>query len=240
MKYIKLLLLLVLVSCNSTKQIKGYFENLEKTKKLNNTEYTVKVKGSNVESSFNKKGDFKLDYPKNGGSIIVSNDDNYVIIKENIPEDTQGVIVLVDDVREMITFVKKGEDFEKQYINAVFSFNLLLSKIDQFSIYPGCENVGVEEYKKCFRKKVTRHAQRYFDVELANELGMTAGRKTIFILFEIDEKGKIDVISVKAPHPLLKKVGERIVKKMPVMKPGMNRGKPVSIRYTLPISFHVE
>ena len=85
-----------------------------------------------------------------------------------------------------------------------------------------------------------KHVQRYFDAELANELGLAPGKKRIFVQFKIDKDGSITSVNARAPHPRLKKEAERIAKKLPKMVPGRQRGKPVRVGYTLPITFNVE
>ncbi len=98
----------------------------------------------------------------------------------------------------------------------------------------------MEQYKRCFQKKINKHIRRYFDAEIANEIGMASGRKRIFTVFEIDKQGKAKIISVKAPHPRLKKEGEWIIKKLPLMKPAVNRNKSLNIKYALRITFNVQ
>ena len=59
-------------------------------------------------------------------------------------------------------------------------------------------------------------------------------------MFKIDQTGSITEIQARAPHPRLQKEAERVVKTLPKMTPGKQRGRPVSVRYSLPISFLVE
>ena len=47
-------------------------------------------------------------------------------------------------------------------------------------------------------------------------------------------------IRAKAPHPKLQKEAIRIVKLLPKMKPGRQRGKAVGVKYTLPMRIEVE
>ncbi|MDA8762380.1 energy transducer TonB [Flavobacteriaceae bacterium] len=43
-----------------------------------------------------------------------------------------------------------------------------------------------------------------------------------------------------APHPKLQKEAIRIIKLLPKMKPGRQRGKAVGVKYTLPMRIEVE
>jgi protein TonB len=85
-----------------------------------------------------------------------------------------------------------------------------------------------------------KHFARKFDAELPNELGLSPGKKRLIMLFKIDKVGNIVDIRVKAPHPKLKKEATRIIKLLPKMKPGRQRGKPVGVKYTLPMRIEVE
>ena len=62
------------------------------------------------------------------------------------------------------------------------------------------------------------------------------GRVTVSFIIEKD--GSIsDVKPVRSVHPLLDKEAVRMVKSMPKWSPGKNNGKPVRVRYNLPVMF---
>jgi protein TonB len=75
---------------------------------------------------------------------------------------------------------------------------------------------------------------------LASDLGLSPGKKRIFVMFKIDKTGGITEIRARAPHPRLQKEAERVVRTLPRMTPGKQRGRPVAVRYSLPIAFQVE
>ena len=59
--------------------------------------------------------------------------------------------------------------------------------------------------------------------------------------FVIEKNGSIKEVSVlKSIHPSLDKEAVRILKSMPKWKPGKQGGKPVRVRFTLPISFRMQ
>ena len=56
--------------------------------------------------------------------------------------------------------------------------------------------------------------------------------------FIVNKDGSIvDVVVVRGVHPSLDAEAVRVVKTMPKWKPGLQRGKAVRVKYTLPISF---
>ena len=85
-----------------------------------------------------------------------------------------------------------------------------------------------------------KFVQENFNVKLANTLGLTSGKKKIYVQFKIGTDGNIIDVKARAPHPVLKEETINMIKKLPKMKPGEQRGKKVRVRYTLPITFNVK
>ncbi|MFC2127678.1 energy transducer TonB [Bacteroidota bacterium] len=112
--------------------------------------------------------------------------------------------------------------------------------IEDIPVFPGCEKGTKDEKKACFSKQISKFINRKFNANLASDLGLSAGKKRIFVMFKIDKTGSITEIRARAPHPRLQKEAERVVKMLPKMIPGKQRGRPVAVRYSLPISFQVE
>ena len=65
------------------------------------------------------------------------------------------------------------------------------------------------------------------------------GRVTVRFIVEKD--GSIsDVKPVLSVHPLLNKEAVRVVKSMPKWSPGKHNGKPVRVRFNLPVMFKLK
>jgi len=112
-------------------------------------------------------------------------------------------------------------------------------RIEKAPVYPGCERKKTDdERRKCFSKKITKLVQKKFNTDLASELGLS-GKQKIYVQFKIDKNGNITEIKTRAPHAALEKEAERVINKIPKMKPGLQRGKPVNVMYQLPIIFQV-
>lgn len=111
--------------------------------------------------------------------------------------------------------------------------------IEDVPVFPGCKG-NKQKLKACFNQKMSKHFQKKFDSDLPNELGLSPGKKRIIMLFKIDKSGNVVDIRAKAPHPRLQKEAVRIVKLLPKMTPGKQRGKPVGVKYTLPVRIDVE
>jgi protein TonB len=143
------------------------------------------------------------------------------IIESTETDETEAVeIVEVEEVEEVIEDV---------------SFMI----IEDVPVFPGCKG-SKDQLKKCFSKKVQKHFSKKFDADLPNELGLSAGRKRVFIGFKIDRTGNIVDVQARAPHPKIKNEVVKVMKQLPRMKPGKQRGKPVGVKYSIPFTLIVE
>lgn len=150
-------------------------------------------------------------------------------IEETVIESTEtdeSEEIIVEDIQEV-------EEVEEVVEDVPFAI------IEEVPVFPGCSGTKAQK-KACLNKKLQRHIQRNFNAELANELGLSPGKKRIYVQFKIDKDGSITNVMARAPHPRLKKEAERVARKIPKMKPGRQRGRAVRVGYTLPITFNVE
>jgi len=113
------------------------------------------------------------------------------------------------------------------------------SVIENVPVFPGCESLEKnEERKECMSKEISQFVNENFDVNLAKELNLK-GNARVYVQFKIDKTGKIVDVRTRAPHPILQAEEERIINKLPIMKPGEQGGKKVGVLYSLPISFRI-
>ena len=63
----------------------------------------------------------------------------------------------------------------------------------------------------------------------------------VFVKFVVDRNGKITNIGIaKGSHPALNDEAVRVVSTLPNWKPAVYKNRPISVYYTLPISFRLE
>ncbi|WP_298991490.1 energy transducer TonB [Polaribacter marinivivus] len=146
------------------------------------------------------------------------------VIESTETDETEAVVV--EEIEEIEEVEEVVEDV---------SFMI----IENVPVFPGCTGNN-EELKACFSKMVQKHFSRKFDAELPNELGLSPGKKRVFIGFKIDRQGNIVNIQARAPHPKIKSEVVSVMKKLPKMKPGRQRGKPVGVKYSIPFTLIVE
>jgi protein TonB len=157
---------------------------------------------------------------------IVKDEEEVVetVIETTETDETKAVVVAeiveVEEVEEVIEDV---------------SFMI----IEDVPVFPGCKG-NKEELKDCFSQMVQKHFSRKFDAELPNELGLSSGRKRVFIGFKIDKNGNIVNVQARGPHPKIEDEVIKVMKQLPKMKPGRQRGKPVGVKYSIPFTLLVE
>src|SRR5690606_7946430 len=107
--------------------------------------------------------------------------------------------------------------------------------IENVPVFPGCEKEkGNNAKKQCMSDKIAQFVNRKFNIELAGDLGLE-GKQRISVIFKIDKSGNITNIRARAPHPGLEKEAKRVIGLLPKMQPGKQRGKAVTVPYSLPI-----
>jgi len=111
--------------------------------------------------------------------------------------------------------------------------------IEDAPVFPGCKGTK-DQLKACFTTKITKFINKKFNAELASELNLASGIQRISVIFKIDKQGNIVEIQARAPRKELKNEAIRVVNLLPQMEPGKQRGKPVNVKYALPIVFKVE
>lgn len=132
------------------------------------------------------------------------------------------------------TLAKEKEEKEEKKDDAPFS------TIEEVPIFPSCEGSDNLEYKRCMSNKLNKHININFNKDIATRLNLDPGIQRINIQFKIDTQGYPANVRCRGPHPDLEAEAIRVVKSLPRMKPGKQRGKEVGVLYGVPILFQVE
>lgn len=159
--------------------------------------------------------------------IDVIEDDEEV--EETIIESTE---TNMDEIVEVEEVADIGEEEEID--------DVPFASIQDVPIFPGCEKEKDNDARRtCMVKKIESFVNKKFDTSLGSELGLT-GINRVYVRFKIDKKGNVVDVQARSSHPRLTREGERVVSQLPSMQPGKQRGRPVGIIYTLPITFKVQ
>ncbi len=172
-----------------------------------------------------KGGKIFLDYITKYSNIELT-DDFRVALRYDFRRDLDGYIL--SPTRPTLENVATSEDIP-------------FAIIDEAPTYPGCEKEKTENAKKtCMNKYLQKHVARNFNVGLAKNLGLSPGKKKIYVQFKITTSGSVEILGIRAPHRTLEHEAGRVVNKLPKMTPGYIDDKPVNVIYMLPIAFNVD
>lgn len=108
--------------------------------------------------------------------------------------------------------------------------------VEQAPRYPGCKGKSEEDFKVCFSEKIKKDVARKFNPNLHTN---GKGKQRIMVQFTIDKNGDITEVMARASHTALEKEAIRVIKSLPTMEPGAQRGKPVKVKFSLPISLYL-
>ncbi|MCB0474509.1 MAG: energy transducer TonB [Flavobacteriaceae bacterium] len=118
--------------------------------------------------------------------------------------------------------------------------SVAFAMIDDVPVYPGCEKLDKNLQKMCFQNQLTHHIRDNYNTRLADSVGLEPGKTRVYIQFRISKEGIVDNIRARAPHSRLEEEGIRVMKLLPKMQPGMLKGKPVAVKYVLPLTLLVQ
>jgi len=144
-------------------------------------------------------------------------------IEETVIESTETD---EEEIVEVVEVIEEWEDIDVPF-----------AVIEDVPIFPGCERVKKTERRNCFQEQMNRHIKRNFRYpEIAQEMGIQ-GR--VYVNFIISKNGSITNIRMRGPDKNLEKEAQRIIAKLPRMTPGKQRGRPVRVPFSIPITFRL-
>lgn len=163
------------------------------------------------------------------------------------------VIQIVDDEIEIIETIISSTETDQEEIIAEYNIvsvdEIQISEpieedirvpfaiIEDVPIFPGCEGISKEQMRTCFMQKTQLHIRKNFSYPKDAVNQNIQGK--VYVSFIIDQKGNITNIESRAPHFILKESAESLIKSLPKMTPGKQRGKPVKVNYSIPIVFKI-
>ncbi len=92
-----------------------------------------------------------------------------------------------------------------------------------------------DEGKEAFRQYIAEHLRYPVEAEKKGIEGK------VYVHFIVTKNGTVDDVKViRGVHPLLDKEAVRVIKSSPDWKPGKQRGEPVNVKFTIPVSFSLK
>ena len=183
---------------------------------------------------------------------VEDDDDEEIPITEQIktpppppPPPAPEIIEVVEDEEEIEeTIIESTETDQEEIVEEVevleeeLDVDVPFAIIEDVPLFPGCERVSKSERRKCFQEQIQKHISKNFRYpEIAQEMGIQ-GR--VFVQFMIGKDGNISSIRTRGPDKNLEKEANRIISKLPRMTPGKQRGRPVRVPFSIPITFRLQ
>lgn len=114
-------------------------------------------------------------------------------------------------------------------------FNL----VEEIPLFKSCESKAIAEQQKCFKQEISKHIRRNFEYPKKAYENSVQGR--VFAQFVIDKTGAVTDLNIRGPYKgeLLEAEAKKIVNRLPKFVPGKHNGKPVKVKYGIPITFKI-
>ena len=101
-------------------------------------------------------------------------------------------------------------------------------------VWPGCTGTQAEK-KACFKQKMVEHMKSHYHFPKDAQGNFIRGKAVVS--FQVNEKGKVEILSIEGPEKALNEEAKKIVEAIPQMQPGEMAGKPIAVKYKLPFTF---
>ncbi len=183
---------------------------------------------------------------------VVQDDNELVPITEQIktppppppPAAPQVIEIVKNEIEVEETIIESTETSQEEIIEEVevmeeeVEVDVPFAIIEDVPLFPGCERVPKAERRNCFQEKMNEHVLKNFRYpDIAQEMGIQ-GR--VIVVFVIDSDGTITGIRTRGPDKNLEEEAARIMSKLPKMIPGKQRGRPVRVPFSYPITFQLQ
>ena len=161
------------------------------------------------------------------------------------PPPAPEVIEIVEDEEEVEeTVIESTESDEEMVIEDIVveddfdDIDVPFAVIEDVPIFPGCESVAKSQRRACFQEQMNKHIRKNFRYpDIAQEMGIQ-GR--VYVNFIISKDGTITNIRIRGPDKNLENEAARIIGRLPQMTPGRQRGRPVRVPFSIPITFRLQ
>ena len=161
------------------------------------------------------------------------------------PPPAPEVIEIVEDEEEVEeTVIESTESDEEMVIEDIVveddfdDIDVPFAVIEDVPIFPGCESVAKSQRRACFQEQMNKHIRKNFRYpDIAQEMGIQ-GR--VYVNFIISKDGTITNIRMRGPDKNLENEAARIIGRLPKMTPGRQRGRPVRVPFSIPITFRLQ
>ena len=111
--------------------------------------------------------------------------------------------------------------------------------VEQIPLFKNCKTIEKKEQMNCFYEEMEKHVKKH--LKYPEEARNKKIENKVSVHFEIDKNGKVTNINVRGKkseyQSLFEAEAKRIIETLPQFSPGLQRGKPVVVKYSIPITF---
>ncbi len=196
--------------------------------------YTIRTDRMQGYRSFSKSTTVRIPVQPVGDTLRVLMPWGHELVKEAIPPDASGVVLLVDPMCEQLAFVRPGDDAEVVYARASELLEAKPMMVQHFPRVEGCTEVeGNEQQFDCFQRVVVRIFSQNF---MHPSWDQTEERVRLLVHLRVDSEGQHHLESIDgATFPGLEEEVRRVLTLIPPTLPGRHRGRAVPVQYNLPL-----
>ena len=126
-----------------------------------------------------------------------------------------------------IEVIEEEEDFEEDTPFMI---------VENMPAFGPCTSMRGDERHQCTQMEIIKYVSSNTKYPpIAKDAGIQG---TVFVYFVVGKDGKVrDVKVLREVDPRLDKEAKRVVESLPKFEPGQQRGKSVSVQYTIPVKF---
>ena len=146
--------------------------------------------------------------------------------EEEIEEELEIEDIELDEDTE-IEIIEDEEDFEEDTPFMI---------VENMPAFGPCTSMRGDERHQCTQMEIIRYVSSNTKYPpIAKDAGIQG---TVFVYFVVGKNGKVkDVKVLREVDPRLDKEAMRVVESLPQFEAGQQRGKSVSVQYTIPVKF---
>ena len=201
-------------------------------------DYNINIEASTTESLDLNSLDEKNEGEEETTSAIVAEIPE--VIPPPPPPPPQITVIEIVDEEEEIENVELDEDTEEDTEIEIIEEDEVddtpFRTVENMPALGPCKSMRGEDRNQCTQMEIIKYISE--NVEYPPIAKENAIQGKVFVYFVVGKDGTVkDVKVLRGVHPTLDKEAKRVVSSLPKFEPGTQRGKNVSVEYTIPIDF---
>ena len=119
------------------------------------------------------------------------------------------------------------------FLTTLLIANLLVAQQDIYPVYKGCETGGDVTLESCFNKHLAQDVLN--DFKVPENIQADGYQGTVNVVFMVTPEGDFEVLYVSSDYKELEEEARRVFKQLPKSQPATFNGRPVEMRFGMPI-----